>query len=96
LGFNIGEGKYNFFEMGNNHALIINNSGVASYKKYYPKKESWHYRDYLPYGVKGNTPDDMLVECPYCLGTTSYDYDALINRCENCGNVINDEEVFYV
>ena len=44
-GFNLGENNYHHYEMQNNHALIINTEGVDNYKKYFPKRESWYYRN---------------------------------------------------
>ena len=38
-GFNVGEGNYHFYEMENNHALIINKDGVESIPKILSQKE---------------------------------------------------------
>jgi glucosamine 6-phosphate synthetase-like amidotransferase/phosphosugar isomerase protein len=85
-GFNIGEGDYHFYEMENNHCLVLNQNGVASYKKYYPRKSEYHYSKTFN--------DEMIIDCPYCLSRTYYNPDKLINRCHYCGMEINEEELY--
>jgi asparagine synthetase B (glutamine-hydrolysing) len=91
-GFNIGEGSFHFYEMKNNHALIINAEGVESYERYSPRKFSYRNYDFLYPSHK----DEMIVECPHCLSSTRYNMCKLINRCETCGMEINEEDMFYV
>ena len=87
-GFRLGEKEYHFYELENNHALIINPSGVGSYKEYYPKRNQYNW--YLD-----DLEDTIELECPYCLSVTKYDYGMLNNRCRYCGEVI-EEEMLYV
>lgn len=89
-GFNLGEENFHFYEMKNNHGLIFNSEGVESYLRYHPKK--FYERDFL----YRTSNDEMLIECPYCLGTTVYHMDKLFNRCECCGVEINEEDLAYV
>ncbi|MBI2417423.1 MAG: hypothetical protein HYV28_05875 [Ignavibacteriales bacterium] len=86
-GFNIGEGAYNHYTMENNFCLIINKDGVESYKRYSPRREHWGYRDYY----KG---DELIIECPHCLGATIYHEGKIFNRCENCGSPLNEEDLY--
>jgi glucosamine 6-phosphate synthetase-like amidotransferase/phosphosugar isomerase protein len=90
-GFTIGEKEYHFYEMQNNHALIINNEGVDSYKQYLAR-DFWN---------RGNTYcgpslDTILVQCPWCLGQTRYFDGLLNNKCEHCGMKISEEDLYYV
>ena len=91
-GFNMGEGQYHFYEMENNHALILNPEGVESYKRYYPKRSSWWDRGF------GYKPDDtdMIVECPWCFQQTHYYDGKLFNKCEQCGMGIDEEDLYNV
>ena len=92
-GFNIGENDFHFYEMENNHALVLNNEGVESYQKHSPRRDEWTYRDY--YDTKKKSPgDEFLIECPWCLEMTSYHYGRLFNRCENCGMALNEDDLF--
>ena len=85
-GFGLGENDYFYFDMENNHALIINSDGVESYKKYYPKNFIWW--DYQ------EIDDSDIIECPFCSGTTSYHWESLTNRCEHCGQIISEEDLY--
>ncbi len=87
-GFRLGEKEYHSYELENNHAIIINPSGVDSYKEYYPKRHhnSWYLDD---------LEDSVEIECAYCLSMTRFDYGKLDNRCSNCGQFV-DEEMLYV
>lgn len=87
-GFRLGEKEYHFYELEDNHALIINPSGVDSYKEYYPKRgyNNWFLDD---------LEDSIELECPYCLSMTRFNYGMLNNRCSNCGEII-EEEMLYV
>ena len=67
-GFNLGENDYHFYEMENNHALIINKDGVESYQKYSPRITDWWDRRFYPSGRN----DEMLIECPWCFCQTRY------------------------
>jgi glucosamine 6-phosphate synthetase-like amidotransferase/phosphosugar isomerase protein len=88
-GFNLGEGDFHHYTMENNYALIVGKEGVESYKNYTPRREDWVFRgDYYK-------SDDLMVECPYCMSMTIYHDGKLFNRCENCGQPI-DEEALYV
>lgn len=83
-GFNLGEGGYHHYTMGNNYALIINKEGVESYKKYRPGEVHWADRyDYKDY-----------IECPWCYSTVKYDYTKLTNPCEFCGNELEEEDLY--
>jgi len=77
-GFNVGEYNYHYFEMENNHGLVLSNNGVESYKKYTPKTERWYPR-YM-------RDDFEIVTCPFCYEQTFYDEGKLNNRCHYCGN----------
>ena len=94
-GFTLGEGDYHHYTMENNHALVINNQGVESYKKYYPRKDDWWRNDYFGATKKTSVSDGEMIECPWCLGMTIYHDGKLFNRCEECGQPI-DEADFYV
>jgi glucosamine 6-phosphate synthetase-like amidotransferase/phosphosugar isomerase protein len=89
-GFTIGEKGYHFYEMENNHALVINRDGVDSYKKYLAR-DFWNRNTY-----RGSSLDTFQVQCPWCLGQTQY-YDGLLNnKCEHCGMKISEEDLYYV
>jgi glucosamine 6-phosphate synthetase-like amidotransferase/phosphosugar isomerase protein len=91
-GFNLGEGNYHFYEMKNNHGLIFNSEGVESYERYHPRKFNYIDTDY-----RFSTRDDeMLIECPYCLSSTTYIMGKLFNRCESCGMAINEEGLYNI
>ena len=90
-GFNIGEGSYHFYEMENNHALIINKEGVESYKKYFPRRRSSFFDRSFDY-----FDDEIIIECPWCFMQTRYDYSRLNNCCDDCGVEINEEDVYNV
>jgi hypothetical protein len=93
-GFNMGEGQYHFYEMENNHALIINTEGVESYKRYFPKLNDWWHRGF---GCVGDEDDDsMIVECPWCFQQTHYHDGKLFNKCEQCGMGIDEEDLYNV
>ena len=89
-GFNLGEGSYHFYEMENNHALIINQDGVQSYKRYRPKIDDWvSIKDTRPYGFTAD-----MVECPWCYTQTIFDFNRQNNDCEYCGHPIYEEDVY--
>ena len=91
-GFNVGEGKYHFYSMENNHALIINREGVESYKRYTPKKIYSYYgygSDYF-----GADAEYIRTECPWCLEMTDYHVTGLINLCQHCGERITEEDLY--
>jgi len=90
-GFTLGEKDYHFYEIENNHALVINKDGVDSYKKYLPR-DFWNRRN----NYHNPSLDTLLVQCPWCLGQTKY-YDGLLNnKCEHCGMRISEEDLYYV
>ena len=91
-GFNLGENDYHYYEMENNHAIIINKDGVESYQKYKPRKAEWYYRDYFDTKQKV-IGDELVIECPWCLEMTSYHYGRLFNRCENCGMALSEDDL---
>lgn len=90
-GFNLGEGNYHFYEIENNHSLILNKNGVESYRKHYPKKVDWFsYR--LP---KADTKvEDEFVQCPFCFSYTPYFGPETANFCEICGSQLEMEDLF--
>jgi asparagine synthetase B (glutamine-hydrolysing) len=90
-GFNLGEEGFHFYEMKNNHGLVINADGVESYTKYQPRRFSYFDRDFR----YRSSDDEILIDCPYCLEQTSYVIGRLFNKCSNCGMDINEEELFY-
>jgi glucosamine 6-phosphate synthetase-like amidotransferase/phosphosugar isomerase protein len=89
-GFTIGEKEYHFYEMENNHALVINSEGVDSYKKYLAR-DFWNRNTY-----RGSSLDTILVQCPWCLGQTRYLDGLLKNNCQHCGMSISEEDLYYV
>lgn len=93
-GFNLGENNYHYYEMENNHAIIINKEGVESYQRYTPRKDEWS-RFTFPTSRKSKVGDEFEIECPWCLESTSYFYGRLFNRCENCGMALNEDDVLY-
>lgn len=95
-GFNLGEGSYHYYDIENNHALIINGDGVESYKKYTPMRErDWWMEREMSRNVR-NKSDALLVECPYCLSTVRFDPTSMYNRCNYCGQILSEEELAYV
>jgi glucosamine 6-phosphate synthetase-like amidotransferase/phosphosugar isomerase protein len=90
-GFTIGEKGYHFYEMQNNHALVLNNDGVDSYKQYLAR-DFWNRRN----TYRGSSLDTILVQCPWCLGETRYFDGLLNNKCEHCGMSISEEDLYYV
>ena len=78
-GFNLGEHDYHFYEMENNHALIINKDGVESYQKYKPRYTDWWDRQFYPSRIN----DEMLIECPWCFCQTIYNETACITGVPN-------------
>ena len=91
-GFNLGEKDFHFYEMHNNYALFINNEGVESYQKYYPSKSKWFDRRYH----YSNTPEEMIIECPWCFSQTTYYDGKLFNKCEVCGMSISEEDLYVI
>jgi len=73
-GFNMGENQYHFYEMENNHGLILNKEGVELYKKYNVKDWWSGNRGYGKHDI-----DLLRVQCPYCLSQTKY-YDGLLHN----------------
>ncbi len=91
-GFNLGEKDFHYYEMQNDYALIINSDGVESYKKYYPARSKWFDRRYHYESVS----EEMIIECPYCLSPTTYYEGKLWNKCDVCGMVINEEDLYVI
>ncbi len=89
-GFNLGENSFHFYEMENNHALILNRNGVESYQKYSPRYSDWWDRRFY------SARDEMLIECPWCFCQTRYYDGKLNNRCTECGMEIAEEDLFNV
>lgn len=84
-GFHMGDKRYHYYEMEDNHALILNSEGIKSYKQYYPKRSFWDY---------GYDDDIDIVECQYCLGATRHNWGLLVNRCEHCDQILELEEMY--
>ena len=93
-GFNMGEGDFHFYEMENNHALVLNTEGVESYKRYYPKRNSWWDRGFVYKSDEDES--EMIVECPWCFQQTHYYDGKLFNKCEQCGMGIDEEDLYNV
>ena len=91
-GFNLGENDFHFYEMENNHSLIINKDGVESYQKYTPRLTDWWEKRY--YSPRIN--DETLIECPWCFCRTRYFEGKLTNRCTECGMEISEEDLLNV
>ena len=91
-GFNLGERNYHFYQMENNHVLIINSEGVQSYKRYTPKRYRWFDRPAYSKPAATRKLNDEYVECPWCLSTTRYYDEARINYCDVCGNNLEMED----
>lgn len=87
-GFNVGEGPFHFYEMKNNHCLILNSEGVESYRKYQPRK--FYERDFM----YRSSDDQLVVECPWCMEMTNFYMGKLFNRCQNCGQDISEEDLY--
>jgi glucosamine 6-phosphate synthetase-like amidotransferase/phosphosugar isomerase protein len=90
-GFTIGEMGYHFYEMENNHALVINSEGVDSYKQYMAR-DFWSRRN----AYRGSSLDTILVQCPWCLSQTRYFDGLLNNKCEQCGMKISEDELYNI
>ncbi len=90
MGFNIGESNYHFYEMNNNHSLIINKDGVEAYQRYVPRG-NWYDRRFYNYESERDK-----VECPWCFSQTKYDCEKQSNRCEVCGVEIDEEDLYNV
>lgn len=91
-GFNLGEEGFHFYEMKNNHGLVINSEGVEAYTKYHPRRFR-HYRDRdFTYSTSN---DEFIIECPYCLEQTNYFMGKLFNKCSSCGMDISEEDLYY-
>lgn len=98
-GFNTGEGEFHHYSMDNNHSMVINKDGVSSYKKYSPKRESWsrEWEDDWYYGqpkTKGVKEYDYELECPWCLGLTHWNDEDKFHRCDACGQLITEEDLY--
>jgi len=95
-GFNLGEGNYHYYDLENNHALVVNSDGVESYKKYRPTvdRDWWMEREISRHSKNRN--EMIEIECPYCLSIANYDPAKLLNRCDYCGEVLSEEEIGYV
>lgn len=91
-GFNLGEKHFHFYQMENNHVLIINNEGVQSYKRYTPKRTRWFNGPGYSKKPFTKTLNNDYVECPWCLSTTRYYDEERINYCEVCGNNLEMED----
>jgi len=88
-GFNLGENQFHYYDMENNHGLILNREGVDSYKKYNVRDWWSGTRSYGRHDI-----DLLRVQCPYCLSLTKY-YDGLLhNKCEVCGAEISEEALY--
>ena len=84
-GFGIGENEYHNYEMEDNHGMVINEKGVESYKCYFPKMKSYSRYDFN---------DEVMMECPFCLSKTKYNWIKLNNRCEHCGRYLDVEDIY--
>lgn len=91
-GFNLNELDYYYFQMDNNHALIINKNGVESYTKYFPTKRYYNRDEII--SPNYNTYNEILISCPHCLGTTAYYYEKMYNHCIHCGCELNEEDMY--
>ncbi|KUG25932.1 glucosamine--fructose-6-phosphate aminotransferase [hydrocarbon metagenome] len=91
-GFNIGEYNFHYYQMENNHSLIINEQGIESYKEYTPRNNYTFYPicDIEDDYYWGSTE---YVECPYCLSNIPFNGDLLENFCSYCGNEIKPYEI---
>ena len=88
-GFNTGESSYHYYQMENNHGLILNREGVESYRRYSAKDWWSRERSYGRHDI-----DLLRVQCPACLSQTKY-YDGLYhNKCEVCGAEITEEDLY--
>ncbi|MBX3006964.1 MAG: class II glutamine amidotransferase [Melioribacteraceae bacterium] len=91
-GFNLGEEGFHFYEIKNNHSLVIGPEGVESYRKYSPRQFMYSSHDHY-FGRQADN-DELVIECPWCLEQTRYHLGKLFNRCEQCGLEISEEELF--
>ena len=90
-GFNIGESDYHYYQMENNHALVLNMKGVESYKRYNTRDRWGSNRDFGRYNL-----DRITVQCPWCLSMTKY-FDGLNhNNCEVCGAEISEADLYEI
>lgn len=87
-GFSIGESNYHSYHIMDNHALVINRDGIESYKKYQPR-HNWGYSYF-----DDDRDDFYLIECPFCLGMTYYNWTKLENQCRHCGQFIIEEDIY--
>jgi len=88
-GFNLGENQFHYYDMENNHGLVLNSEGVDSYKKY--NVRDW-WSEKASYGR--HDIDLLRVQCPHCLSQTKY-YDGILhNKCEVCGAWITEEDLY--
>jgi glucosamine 6-phosphate synthetase-like amidotransferase/phosphosugar isomerase protein len=88
-GFNLGENQFHYYDMENNHGLVLNSEGVDSYKKY--NVRDW-WSEKASYGR--HDIDLLRVQCPHCLSQTKYYDGVLHNKCEVCGAWINEEDLY--
>jgi glucosamine 6-phosphate synthetase-like amidotransferase/phosphosugar isomerase protein len=87
-GFNLGENNYHFYQMENNHALVLNREGVDSYKRYNSRDRWERGRNLDRYSL-----NQLNVQCPWCMSYTRY-YEGLNhNQCEVCGGMISEEDL---
>jgi len=92
-GFSIGESNNHYYQMENNHALVINKTGIESYKEYKPKYSS--FSGYDNENIFSQYYGDLsLMECPYCYGATNYNWMKLDNKCQHCGQSICEEDIY--
>ena len=88
-GFNLGENQFHYYDMENNHGLVLNREGVDSYKKY--NVRDW-WSEKASYGR--HDIDLLRVQCPHCLSQTKYYAGVLHNKCEVCGAWITEEDLY--
>ncbi len=90
-GFNLGERGFHFYEMKNNHGLILSGEGVESYTQYHPRRTKYRDRDF----TYSSRSDEFIIECPYCLSQTIFHFGRLFNRCSECDAELYEEELYY-
>lgn len=90
-GFNVGEYNFHYYEMANNHSLIVDKNGIELYKQYTPMNNF----DFYPiYDYRDDcSRDEDIIECPYCLSSTPFKFGKLTNHCDSCGNEIKSEDL---